>query len=312
MTGEDNRSEEVDEEIRTMKETEEEAAKARKTIKNQIQQQRVICANLTTIEETCATKRYMLSQFNPYSNDLDDLSWGQSSATFRTDESRLSSLKALNKEIETKVNPTVMEWATTSCSGQISTASSTVSLLNNYQPYVPPVIIKDVQKRIQDMTPNYIHEIIEELKKNYPSEASSTFQGISQKWDSANATDKPSIINELRNFIFDGVMKEFDHLSEGYTKIKWYIRYKDKPNKEQFTRTRFFILGYRQESTLTNYSLIEIDTLSEDLANCYHEMSVIGHEGKGQESNINATYKRAIASLSACLLMRCNFHSKTP
>jgi hypothetical protein len=307
MTEEQERKTEMKKAIQTAQETAITAENLQKGIQDDIKNKKQMCSYLQGIHDYSQQKAQMYEAFLPYVSAIGQNGWEQAQGSIRFDATQLIPLQQLHTEIkdmEQKQN----EIKGTICSGNIAIQSSTVTVPLIFQAVVPQQIMVQVIKGIKDLTQEHINDISTRLLQDYPRTVEAEFHRIIDGWNSSDFKGKPEILNHFRNFIMNRLWEELDPCHLEYKATLWYIRYKDKPYKEQFTKARFFILGHRDESTLQESTLNEIDSVCEETTNCYHFSSIIGHLKENEIHLMDKCYKDMISNLRLILMLRKQNH----
>ncbi len=247
MTDKEERKNEMKKGARNAIKIAEEAKIAHDKLKGNIQKNKELCSYLNTIYETNKFKSDMLTTFIPYAIKADNYSWEQSQGTFNADVTQLEELQRLNDEID-KESSLIDEWATSACSGSIMAKSSLNSYYTNFQIVVPMEILGEI--KIVEGFPDYTIEIMNTLEQDFTKKSAEEFKKIIDEWNSSSTDNKHSRLNDLRNYIFDELIGSLDPIWREYKLPLWNKRYKGMDYKEQFTKTRFFILGYRMEDSI--------------------------------------------------------------
>lgn len=284
----------------------DEAKKVHDKLKKHINKESKICTSLFVIHEMYIEKSHEYDTFTPYAPQLDAQSWEKSETTVKAEIDLLEDLQLLNGEI-TGDSEKINEWGATAVSGQIMAESGVVTIYNTFQDVAPAKIIEAVGEQIEDTTSENIKQIGQLLELLFSRQVSQNFKQIIDNWNSATH-DKHAVLNDLRNFIFDELITDIDPIGKEYKHAWWFTHYNEMNYKKQFTKVRFFILGYKNVLLLQKSTLHEIDSVANSLKDDFQLLSKFGHERKGSDKNMEITYKDTISHLLRMLILRQNHH----
>jgi hypothetical protein len=126
-------------------------------------------------------------------------------------------------------------------------------------------------------------------------------------WFSTNDPNlKYKSLGTLRHVIF---YQLFDSLcpQSDYLKTSWYQS--STNTRLRFNQTKYFILGYRDESTIPSNSKYQIDSLSEDMQKIFADLSEYGKKGQSGLT-LDILFEEVISKFLVIIKLRKTFYKK--
>lgn len=171
--------------------------------------------------------------------------------------------------------------------------------LNNYR--------KLKELNVKDTIVQQKESIKSELKM-INSDIASNFESVMKDWSSTSAP-KYTILLDLRSVIFEQLF-EIVAKESFYRKTPWFKGSKNK--KKRYSQTKFFILGYNDESNIPRSALQRIENTALKVQDLFSKLSEFGKTGEKSEVLVENTFRDTISYLASAVILRKSFYVSSP
>ncbi len=143
-----------------------------------------------------------------------------------------------------------------------------------------------------------IKEFLEKIDKDYAEK----FEGITTDWASTPPSEKYKVLGNVRNLIFSVVFPKLANRSEA-VKLPWETKLEGKPYRKEIGPAKHFILGHRDESTLSPTTVDIIDKIAESLGYDFGKLSHYSKQG-GKAHEFRITYRDTLSHFAEAIKLR--------